>query len=275
MKTDDSQKEKEPIKTDNNPFFDLRSTLHSFIERKQWQSLLEASRNMISLYPEMEFGWFALAMGQSRTGDRKSALMNYKKAIYHNPDFVSAYYQLGITHYRIGEYSEAIGYYNICINKGMNSHFLFFNLGNTYYKLGDYEKAIKNYLACLNINPSFTPAAYGMFKIYFRKENYKSAVDTLKPIISDTNLPGYLLAKARLLYENENETSYHKLRQAHKLLNSAIDLDDKFALAYYERAYLKARLGDTSGYMSDKNMAFMLNPELKRGHSIGSYLNFV
>ena len=271
MKTDDSQKEKEALQTGGNPFFEMKATLQSFIKNKKWESLKEASRNMISLYPEMEFGWFALAMACSRTGDQNSAVTNYKKAIYINPQFTSAYYQMGITHFRMGEYSESIHFFKLAVSKGMQSHYLFYNLGNAYYKSMDFDKAIKNYLKCLSIAPSFTPAAYGMFKIYFKEENYNSAVNTLKPVISDTNLPSYLLSKARLLYENEKETSYFNLRQAQKLLNSAIDLDDRFALAYYERAYVKARLGDSKGFSHDKAMAFQLNPELREGHSVSIY----
>lgn len=275
MKTKDSQNDNNYFMVESNPFFKMRSTLQSFIKGKSWQNLNEASKNMIDIYPEMEFGWFALGMAQSRMEDHSNALINLKKAIYLNPDFVSAYYQIGITLFRVKDYTEAVHFFKLALNKGMNNHYVFYNLGNSYYKLDDYDKAIKNYLKCLTINPSFTPAAYGMFKIYFNKEKYKNAVETLRPVISDTNLPSYLLAKARLLYENEGETSFFKLRQALKLLNSAIDLDDKFALAFYERAYVNARLGDTSGYASDKSMAFMLNPELRKGHSASSYLSFL
>lgn len=267
--------DKDAVNFDGNPFFEMRSTLQRFIKSKAWLSLKESASNMINIYPEMEFGWFALAMGQANTGDRIKAIQNFRKAIYLNPDFTSAYYQLGITFFKEKDFSEAIHFFKLALNKGMNTHFIYFNLGNCYYKLEEFEKAIKNYLVCLSIQPSFTPAAYGMFKIYFNEEKYKNAVSTLKPVISDTDLPNYLLAKARLLYENENETSFFKLRQALKLLNSAIDLNDKFALAFYERAYVNARLGDTSGYSSDKSMAFMLNPDLRRGHSVSSYLSFL
>ncbi len=274
MKTDDSLKDKEAIQTGGNPYFEMKATLQSFISDKKWQSLQEASRNMISIYPEMEFGWFTLAMAQSRSGNHHSAITNFKKAIYLNPQFTSAYYQIGITHFRLKEYTEAIHFFKMAMGKGMKSHFIYYNLGNSYYKSGDFDRAIKNYLKCLSINPSFTQAAYGLFRIYFQEEKYKFAVDTLKPVISDTNLPSYLLAQARLLYENENETSYFNLRQARKLLNSAIDLDEKFALAYYERAYVKARLGDNNGYYHDKNMAFQLNPNLRKGHSVSIYSSY-
>ncbi len=87
MKTDDSLKDKEAIQTGGNPYFKMKATLQSFISDKKWQSLQEASRNMISIYPEMEFGWFTLAMAQSRSGNHHSAITNFKKAIYLNPHY--------------------------------------------------------------------------------------------------------------------------------------------------------------------------------------------
>ncbi len=251
-----------------HPYFELKSTLQLFIKEKRWSSLEEASRNMINLYPEIEFGWFALGMAMAKTGNQKGAILNFKKAIYHNPNFISAYYQLGISYYNQKNFSKSIAFFEEAIKRGMKSHTVYYNIGNAYYSLGENDIAIKKYLKSLSIRPDFTPAAYSLFRIYFGNEDYKNAVSSLRPVISDEKLPSYLLAQARLLYENESETNYLKLRQALKLLNSAIDLDDNFALAYYERAYVKTRLGDTKGFAHDKAMAFQLNPELRKGHLI-------
>ncbi len=257
-----------------NPYFELKSTLQLFIREKRWTSLEETSRNMISLYPEMEFGWFALAMALSRLGEYSSAILNFKKALYLNPRYASIEYQLAITSYLQKDYQQAIRYYESAKNKGMETHYLYYNLGNAWYKTGDLENAIKCYLRSLSICPEFTPAAYGLFRVYFNKHDYQNAVSSLRPVISNEKLPSYLLAQARLLYENESETNYFKLRQALKLLNSAIDLDDKFALAYYERAYLKARLGDNNGFSQDKSMAFQLNPDLRKGHTFNLFSSY-
>ena len=251
-----------------HPYFDLKTTLQLFIKEKKWPSLEEASRNMINLYPEIEFGWFALGMAKAKLGDHNGAVLNFKKAIYLNPDFVSSYYQLGISYFNQKDFANSIQYYQEAVKRGMKTHTIYYNIGNAWYSIGDNERAIKNYLKSLSIRPDFTAAAYSLFRIYFGNEDYKSAVSSLQPVISDDNLPSYLLAQARLLYENESETNYIKLRQALKLLNSAIDLDDTFALAYYERSYVKTRLGDTKGFAHDKAMAFQLNPDLRKGHLV-------
>jgi tetratricopeptide (TPR) repeat protein len=274
MFTDNQDNKYANIQPGRDPYFDLMATLHIFIAGKKWDSLEQSSRNMISIYPESEFGWFALGLAMAKKEDYNGAILNFKKALYLNPNIISAIYQLGIIYYKQKDYYRAIRYYEDSESKGMNSHFLYYNWGNAWLKNGNTKKAITYYLRCLSICPDFTPAAYALFNIYFGKHDYLNAVSSLKPLISDNNLPNYLLAQAKLLYADENDTNYVKLRKALKLLNGAIDLDENFALAYYERAYVKAKLGDVAGFSNDKSMAFQLNPELKKGHSFSLFSSY-
>lgn len=161
-----------------SPYFEFKSTLKIFIAENKWESLKQSAYNMLAIFPEEAFGWFALGMAFSRLGDTSSAIINLKKA-----------------------------------------------------------------------------------------------VSSLQPIISNDKLPSYLLAQAKLLYENESETSFFKLRQANNLLTSAIDLDDNFALAYYERAFVKSMIGDAKGCLRDKTKAFQLDPELRNGHTFSLRIN--
>lgn len=254
-----------------SPYFELKSTLQLFIIEKKWSSLKHSAYNMLTIFPEEAFGWFALGLALSRLGDYSAAVVNLKKALYHNPDMASADYQLGITYYRKHDYSNAIQHYEAALAKGMNTQFLYYNLGNAWFKLSKSGAAIQCYIKSLSICPNFTPAAYGLFRIYFDKNDYQKAVSSLRPIISTNKLPSYLLAQARLLYENESKTNFFKLRKANKLLTCAIDLDDNFALAYYERAFVKSKLRDIKGYLRDKTTAFQLNPELRNGHTFGLF----
>lgn len=257
--------------TGGHPYFDLKSTLELFILEKRWSSLELASRNMITLYPDTEFGWFALGIALSKLEDHDGAVQNLKKAIYLNPDFTSSYYQMGIAYYNLRDFSNSIRYYHEAIKRGMRTHSIYYNIGNAWYSIGDIKNAVEFYHQSLSIRPDFTLAAYGLFRIYYEKEDYKNAVSTLDPFIKDNELPSFLLSKAKILYEDESHTSYQKLRQAHKILNSAIDLNDGFGAAYYERAYVKSCLGDNKGFAADRAMAFLLNPELRKGHSVNLY----
>lgn len=250
-----------------NPYFEFKATLQRFIIERKWSSLIDSSYNMLAVFPEEDFGWFALGLAFSRLGDFSSAAINLKKALYINPNMTSAYYQLGITYYRNNDYLNAIKYFELALEKGMHTHFLYYNMGNTWYKLNNNEFALQCYIKSLSICHSYTPAAYGLFQIYFGKKDYQNAVSSLSSVINNNKLPSYLLAQAKLLYENESEINTYKLRKAKKILTSAIEIDNNFALAYYERAYVRSKLLDLCGYLEDKAVAFKLNPELKDGHT--------
>ncbi len=175
---DDSLTTNQP---EGHPYFDLKSTLQEFIKEKQWSSLEKSSRNMINLYPEIEFGWFTLGMALAKQNDHIGAVLNFKKAIYLNPDFVSSYYQLGISYFNKKDFSNSIHYYMEAIKRGMKTHTIYYNIGNAWFSIGDNDKAIKNYLRSLSICPDFTPAAYSLFRIYFGNEDYQNAVSSLRP----------------------------------------------------------------------------------------------
>jgi len=257
-----------------SPYFEFKSTLQLFIANKKWTSLKQSAYNMLAIFPEEAFGWFALGIAFSRLGDFASAITNLKKALYHDPNMVSADYQLGITYYRNNDYIRAIEHYEAALAKGMNTEFIQYNLGNAWLKLNNPDTALQYYIKSLSISSNFTPAVYGLFRIYFSKNDYQKAVSSLKPIINNDKLPSYLLAQAKLLYDSDSETNFFKLRQASNLLTSAISLDDNFALAYYERAFVKSKLGDNKGCLNDKTKAFQLEPELRKGHTFSLFSNY-
>ena len=267
MLTDKQDYEKYQTLSGGSLYIELKSTLKLFIKEKKWLSLKEVARNTITLFPEEDFGWFAVGMALSRLGEYKAAVINLRKALYLNPSMVSADYQLGITFYRQRNYLKAIQHYKAALTNGMNTKYLHYNLGNVWYKLNHNEAAIQCYNNSLNECSCFTPAAYGLFRIYFDKNNYQKAVSSLSSFISDGKLPIYLLSRAKLLYRNESEINPYNLRKALKLLSCAIDLDDSFALAYYERAFVKSKQGDLEGFFRDRTTAFQLNAELRKGHT--------
>jgi len=254
-----------------SPYFELKSTLQRYVSEKNWIGAERSARDMLAIYPNSDFAYYILGMALARQRNYPEALLNLKKALYLNPDLMSAHYQLGIAAYYQKEFVTALHHFNAALEKGMNSHFLHYNMGNTWYQMSDFRAAIRAYLRSLSLCPEFTPAAYGLFRVYFKNQEYQLAVSALRPVISDEKLPEYLFAQARLLYENDPETNAHKLREAHRLLTCAIDLNSEFALAYYERAYVNSKLNDLHGFARDKNTAFSLDPHLRKGHTFGLY----
>lgn len=267
MTVEQSDNGQSKMQATGHPFFELGNTIKHLISEKQWTGLEKAGRDMINHYPEEELGWYALGLALFKLKDYNGAILNLSKSVYLNPKPGNPYYQLGLVYFEVQDYSNSISNFLEALKRGLRSHTTYYNLGNAWFSIGNTKKAIDYYLNSLSVRPDFTPAAYNLFRIYYMHKDYQMAVNTLDPFVDEAELPYYFLAKAKLLYTDEAEITYVKLKHALKLLNSAIGLDDNFALAFYERAYVKARLGDESGFASDKQMAFMLKPELRKGHS--------
>lgn len=252
----------------DHPYFKLVSSIEHDINSKNWENLDHRARNLINHYPSEAYGWYALGIAQTKTGWHKESLSNFRKALYINPDMATAYYQIALAYYKLKDYNKAINYFNKAIAKGIYNEYIYYNIGNSWYNTGNNNKAIDNYLKSLSICQSFSLSAYALFKIYFNANKYQSAVNSLKSVIINEHIPIYLVAQAKALYHNESDITHSKLRESLNLLNSAISLSNDLAIAHYERAYVKSKLGDTLGFSIDRERAFRLNPKLRSGHII-------
>ncbi len=259
------------ILKDGHPFFVMRHSLRSFTKEKNWESLLMASQNMMSIYPEVEFGWYSYALSLLMLSEYEEAKMSFKKAIYLNSDSIDSYFHLGITNYRLGEYEEAIINYSIALKKGMNNHLIYFNLGNAHYKSNNTDNAINLYLECLSISPKFKEASNSLLEIYFDNADYFNTDKSTISIINDPRLLDYLITQAQIISKKENNPSNSDLRKAIRLLNSAIYIDDRHSVAYYERSKVKALLGDIKGHSHDKAMAFQIDTYNREGDYFFAY----
>lgn len=88
---------------------------------------------------------------------------------------------------------------------------------------------------------------------YLKKAEYRLAVKTLEELISiDGNdpIPYFLLGEA---FRGHGGEGY--LKKAEETYTKAIELDDKYTLAYYFRAVVKRKLGDEEGAVKDFEMA--------------------
>ena len=259
------------ILKDGHPFFEMRHALKSFTKDKNWTSLLKASQNMMTIYPEVEFGWYSYALSLLMLSEYESAKISFKKAIYLNSDSIDSYFHLGVTNYHLGEYDKAIINYSKALIKGMNNHLVYYNLGNAHYKSRNTDDAINFYLECLSICPSFKDASNSLLEIYFDNADYFNSDESTISIINDKRLLDYLITQAQILSKKENNPSNSDLRKAMRLLNSAIYIDDRHVVAYYERANVKALLGDSKGHSHDKAMAFQLDTFNREGDYFFAY----
>ncbi len=255
--------EKSPFQ---NPYFNLKSQLQELSENEEWDFLVTTANNFIELYPSAAYGYYMLGIAESRTGRHEESIKSFEKSIYLDTHPSKVFHRLGIAYFYLGDYDKALECYQKALKSGVNHHYLFHNMANAYFKKKMYEEALSFYQQALLICKDFMPSYYGLFRIYFELRNYDKALINLKQVIRENELPRYLYYYAKILLTNYPLTNHKRLSEAKSLLSTAIELDDDFALAYYERAYVNSILKDTIAYKRDKKAAFFRDPNLKIGH---------
>lgn len=254
-----------------NGYFRLKSTLRNLENERNWLGLKKSAEDMVTLYPAAEIGWYTLGLALIKLKHNQEALTFLEKALYLNPDLASAHVQKGIAYYNLRNFNKAIFHFQTAIAKGLDTHVVYYNLGNACLRLNLRQDAIDAYIASLRKCENYHKAAYALFNLYFKNAHYTEAISFLQPIIDPNKLPQYLLAQAKLLYQNNPDVSRHHLIEAHRLLSSAINLHATFGQAYYERAYVNSKLNDIVGFHHDRKTAFVLTPELREIHANGIY----
>lgn len=254
-----------------NGYFRLKSTLRILENEQNWGGLKKSAEDMVTLYPAAEIGWYSLGLALIKLKYNEEALIQLEKALYLNPDMASANVQMGIAYYNLRNFNKAVYHFQTAIAKGLDSHVLYYNLGNACLRLNLRQAAIEAYTASLRKCENYHKAAYALFNLYFKNAQYTEALSFLKPIIDPNKLPNYLLAQAKLFYQNNPDVSRYHLLEAHRLLSCAINIDAAYGQAYYERAYVNSKLDDMVGFHRDRNTAFVLNPELRAIHATGTY----
>ncbi len=255
--------EKSPFQ---NPYFNLKNRLVEFSQTEAWDSLIKSANSFIELYPSSAYGYYILGVAEAKTGRQEESIKSFEKSIYLDPHPSKVFHRLGISYFYLGEYETALMYYKKALKAGVRHHYLYHNMANAYFKLQQYDEALRYYQKALQLCKDFVPSYYGLFRIYFQLRNYDQALINLKQVIRDNELPRYLYYYAKILLTGYPLTSNKRLKEAKSLLSTAIELDDDFALAYYERAYVNSILKETIDYKRDKKAAFHRDPSLKIGH---------
>jgi tetratricopeptide (TPR) repeat protein len=94
----------------------------------------------------------------SSSGDYRSAIDCYSKAIDLEPNYLSAYNNKGNCFSQLEDYSSALKCYDRAIQIDPNCIDAYCNKGNVFNNLKDFNEAIKYYNICVKIDPTYKMA---------------------------------------------------------------------------------------------------------------------
>jgi len=200
--------------------------------------------------------FFTLGLTLQRWGKLDEAVLEYKKAISFNPDYLDAYLHMAEVYSNQERFDEAIEMYKRAISIKPDSINAHFGLGNTYKMQGKLDEAIARYNKVITLKPDLAEAYNHLGLVLDDQGKYDEAVEIYKRAISikpdftnaHLNLGKIYLAQNRL---DEAETHY---RQAIFFKNDSTN-------AYLGLGHVLKRRGDLDAALTEYNKALALKPD--------------
>jgi len=130
-----------------------------------------------------------------RTGNIKSSIDHYEKAISLNPADIISIFQLGTLYSLTSDYEKAVECFKTVTKLNPNIPMGYISLANCYEMLNQSYLAETAYLKAISLDSTSIPAYTGLSEIYISQMNYSSVTTYLRYLI--TKQPDYNSHKLR------------------------------------------------------------------------------
>jgi len=242
-------------------------------------NLVEVSKTNMSL----AIKHYDKATKISTKGDKTAAILEYKKAITLNPNYIGAYNDMAIAFLNLKDYDSATYYFDMALSiqpafklAQKNKSVVFFVQGTDKLNAGDNQGSIPFYQEAINNNPNYQEAYNDMAIAYIRLEKYDLALENLD--IALTINPEFKLAQNNKVYvyrkqgtKKRNEEDYQGAITAYQ---EAININSSFFEVYNDMAIVFMKLDNDKIAMMLLDKALSINPyyELARENKAIIYL---
>ena len=189
--------------------------------------------------------------------DCARAIADFDKAIKIDPEYAEAYYCRGLAKNYFLDYAGSITDFGKAIEMDPESKKAFENgdIG-TNYQLEDYAGAIADFDMAIKINPKHSKAYYsrGLIKIYFQ--------DQLETIFAVPNDKTEKTASEQVPDNVEEPINFLSKNYMGAIadFDKALEINPRFAKAYYYRGLAKIYYQNNIGAMNDFNEAIAIDP---------------
>lgn len=162
--------------------------------------------------------YYSLGLAYKKTGDLKSAIEAYHKALELNPSNYSACYNLSSAYIDTGNNLAALAYAEKCTLMRQDDEFLYGMLSGLYEKANDYEAAVKALEKAIALNP-------GNFLYYYNaavlssmlNQSDKAIYYYLKAVSANPNHIESYVNLANIVKEQDNEKAAEYLLKAYEI----------------------------------------------------------
>ncbi|MBU3822017.1 tetratricopeptide repeat protein [Flavobacteriaceae bacterium XHP0103] len=167
--------------------------------------------------------------------DFQGAMEDYNKALEIDPELYDAIYNLGLAKYYLGEYAEAIEEFDKISSAFPTDQKVYTQKALTYMALEQYNEAFKNYASRILLNPdgeSFYNRGLALLSVNYYKE---AQADFYKAIQLDReNIPAYFFVSVTHLFLGEFTNAVSGFTETLKYDASDFDALLGLAMAQYK-----------------------------------------
>jgi len=166
------------------------------------------------------------------------AMVEFRKAIQHDPESHFAYLNMGITLTHVGAYEEALLAYQTTLDLRKEYPAAYLHRGITLAKMDRLEDALQSHNKAIELRPNYAAAYFFAGNTLLMLARYEEAVELIDRSIEldPSNVNAYI----KLGYEYFRRRIFEK---ALKEFDRAIDIDPNSSSAHCARGAILANLG--------------------------------
>jgi tetratricopeptide (TPR) repeat protein len=112
-------------------------------------------------------------------GDKKTAKVQYEKAVEEGDCIADAYCNVGIIEFQEGNYAKAIDCFTKALKNNPRHYEAHYNLANLYAEVGNFMLAKVHYQVAIELEPSFLNSYFNLGLALAMIKDYKQAVAIL------------------------------------------------------------------------------------------------
>ena len=250
------------IKPDEKIIEDLKVSLNE----KNYTKAEKIALNLISKFPNYQWGWKILGEILKVNGKQNEALAAYKKALEINNLDYEAHYNLGVIQLEQKKFKNAEVSFLNCISIKNDFAEAYYNLANSQVKLGKHSLAKKNFKISIEINPNLTSSHFNLGNLQLKigdlekaKISFENSINLKKDFVEAYNNLGKTLQELG----NLSEAIYN--------FKKAINYNPSYLISYWNLFGTASSLSEAEMWI---NCTLEINPSFKEGMIVKAALNY-
>lgn len=226
-----------------------------FFAANETRNAKDVLENVVKKFPENTDGLLKLGELYYLVKQYENAFVKINQALKVNENLAKAYYLKGSIYKEIGDTAKAVSSLETAIEQDNKHYGAFLDLGLIYAAKKN-PLAFEYYDNAININPLSSEAIYAKAKLFQDINQIKDAVLLYNRILKNDSLHVFSIYNLGAIEFGINKDP----QKAIDYFTKAINVNPKYAEAYFARGACYQELNDKNNALADYSMCLQLKP---------------